>query len=273
VLRQTPTTAVPWLHDLDDRNRVLFGVAAAHLILFLGMLVVAPFDPRSVTGINPWIKPMKFALSIAIYTATIAWFLGYLPITLRAKQSVSWGIAIAMLVEMALIVIQAARGVPSHFNETSPFNAAVFAAMGVMIVGNTALAAYVTWQFYRTQPALPAPFLWGIRLGLTVFVLASLEGFAMVGRMSHAVGVADGGPGLPFVNWSTEGGDLRIAHFIGLHALQVIPFIGYLMSRPGLTARLAHRVMWLWVFAMGYAAVSLLLFLQALLGHPLLRMA
>jgi hypothetical protein len=178
-----------------------------------------------------------------------------------------------MLVEMVLITLQAARGVPSHFNETSPFNAAVFAVMGVMIVGNTALAAYVALQFYRTRPALPAPFLWGIRLGLTLFILASLEGFAMVSRMSHAVGVADGGPGLPFVNWSTEGGDLRIAHFIGLHALQVIPFVGYLLSRPGLTARLARPVRWLWVVAIGYAAVSLVLFLQALLGHPLLRMA
>jgi uncharacterized membrane protein (UPF0136 family) len=264
--------AVPWLHDLAERNRVLFAVAAAHLILFLGLLAVAPFDPRSVTGINPWIKPMKFALSIAIYTATIAWFLGYLPITLRAEQRVSWGVAIAMLVEMALIALQAARGVPSHFNNSSPFNAAVFAVMGVMIVGNTALAAYVTWQFYRTQPALPAPLLWGIRLGMTLFVLASLEGFAMVGRMSHAVGVADGGPGLPFVNWSTAGGDLRIAHFIGMHALQVIPFVGYLLSRPALTARWARPVTWLWVFAMGYAALSLGLFLQALLGQPLLRL-
>ncbi|HXH11468.1 MAG TPA: hypothetical protein VNP04_17100, partial [Alphaproteobacteria bacterium] len=76
---QASIKAVPWLDELANRNRVLFSVAAGHLILFLIMLIVAPFDPRTVTGINPWIKPMKFALSIAIYTATMAWLLGHLP--------------------------------------------------------------------------------------------------------------------------------------------------------------------------------------------------
>jgi hypothetical protein len=256
---------------LSARNPVLFNVAIVHLILFLAMLGVFPFDTRTVLGISPWIKPMKFALSIAVYTATVAWLLHDLPISQRAKRIVSWGIAVAMLVEMALIVLQAARGVPSHFNNSSPFNALVFATMGVMIVFNTVLVGYMAIQFYRTSPLLPAAYLWGIRLGLTIFILASLEGFVMVGRLSHAVGVADGGPGLPFTNWSTQGGDLRIAHFIGMHALQVIPLVGYLLSRSGVAARLPRPLAWLWVFAMIYGAVAVLLFLQALAGRPLIR--
>jgi uncharacterized membrane protein (UPF0136 family) len=256
---------------LFARNRVLFTVAVAHFGLFLAMLILAPLDSRMVLGINPWIKPMKFALSIALFTATIAWFLWELPSSERSKRLVTWGIALAMIVEMALITLQAVRGMPSHFNNSSPFDGAVFTIMGAIITLNTALVAFVTLEFYRMRPSLPTAYLWGTRLGLTIFVLASLEGFAMVGRMSHAVGVADGGPGLPLVNWSTEGGDLRIAHFVGMHALQVLPLVGYLLSRPAVSERVANPLTWLWVLAIGYGIVSLLLFLHALAGQPLVR--
>jgi hypothetical protein len=255
-----------------DRNRVLFTVALAHLAVFLALLILASFDSRTVLGINPWIKPMKFAVSIAVFTASMAWLLSELPSSARSKQIVTWGITVAMIVEMGLIALQAARGVPSHFNNSSPFNGLVFGIMGAMITLNTALVAYVAYQFYRMRPPLPTAYLWGIRLGLTVFMLASLEGFIMIGQMSHAVGVADGGPGLPFVNWSTEGGDLRIAHFIGMHALQVLPLVGYLLSRPGVATRITSPVTWLWVLALGYGIVALLLFLRALAGQPLIRL-
>src|SRR5919201_4643975 len=177
VLSQAPMDTSRVIREIFTRNRVLFTVVIAHVALFLAMLVVAPFDTRMVLGINPSVKPMKFALSIAVFTASIAWVLSELPSSTRSKQIVTWGIAVAMIVEMALITLQAARGVTSHFNTSSPFNVVVFAIMGMMIIVNTMLVAYVTMQFYRARPLLPAAYLWGIRLGLTMFILASLEGF------------------------------------------------------------------------------------------------
>jgi hypothetical protein len=88
---------------------------------------------------------------------------------------------------------------------------------------------------------------------------------------AHSVGTADGGPGLPVVGWSTVGGDLRIGHFVGLHALQALPLLGLLLTRyaGGLTAR--TRVGLLRVAGGGYGGLTVLLTWQALRGQPLLR--
>lgn len=49
--------------------------------------------------------------------------------------------------------------------------------------------------------------------------------------MSHTIGGPDGGAGIPILNWSKKFGDPRIAHFIGMHALQVLPVLSYYLLR------------------------------------------
>jgi hypothetical protein len=202
-----------------------------HWALLAVLIVVAQFDSRTILGINPWIKPMKFSVSIAIYVWTLAWYLRYLEKFKRPVRIVSWGVAISMLAEIFCITVQSARGTTSHYNVATPLDAGLFGTMGFMIAFNTLLVAWTLVLFCTAQPRIPRAYLWGIRLGLALFLLAGAEGGVMIGHQAHTVGAADGGPGLPLVNWSTQHGDLRIAHFIGMHALQLLPLAGYLLSR------------------------------------------
>ncbi|WP_437953699.1 hypothetical protein WME98_25555 [Sorangium sp. So ce296] len=262
------------IEELLRRSPVLFTAAAVHVALLVLLLGVAPLDARLVTGLNPWIKPAKFAASIAIYLLTINWLVGDVALPPRGRRAVVWGTVAMVSFEMLAIVMQAARGVASHFNQSSLFDGAVFALMGIAILVNTGLAGYLASRFWTTRPPLPAPYLWGIRLGFLLFMLACAEGGFMSEQNAHSVGVADGGPGLPIVNWSTRGGDLRAAHFFGMHALQAVPLFGAWLSAraSGSASRTRRAVRWVIAFGVVYGVAALGLFLMALAGQPLIRM-
>ena len=80
----------------------------------------------------------------------------------------------------------------------------------------------------------------------------------------HTVGFPEGGPGLPWIGWSTVAGDLRIAHFVGIHALQILPAVEWLVMT--LLPRLAEarqRAL-VWIFGLAYLGTIALLTWQAL---------
>ena len=214
---------------------------------------------------------MKFAASIAIYLWTVAWLLGPVRDRRRSTVAISRGIAFVMIVEIVCIALQAARGTTSHYNTATPFDTIIFNFMGLGIVVNTLLVMWLFALYLRRLP-LPAAYLWGIRLGLLLFVAGSLEGALMIARAAHTVGLPDGGRGLPFVNWSTQGGDLRAAHALGLHALQVLPFVGYVISQRLPTHPAGTQLSTLAAFSATYVATALYLFWIALNGQPLLVM-
>ena len=91
----------------------------------------------------------------------------------------------------------------------------------------------------------------------------------MIGQLAHSVGVADGGSGLPFLNWSTVGGDLRIAHFFGLHGLQLVPLFAYFLQRKWNTSQKKLLVA-VTIFAALYAGWIGFTFYQAKQGIPLI---
>lgn len=252
--------------DALGRNRLLALTSLAHVALFLLLIPVVLLDDTQILGINRWIKPMKFALSIAIFTGTMAWILSYLPQHTRAVRGISSVIAVTMFGEITLITMQAMRGIRSHFNHDTALDDAIFSVMGAMIVVNTIAVAYAAYLFFRRPSTTTGAHLSGVRLGLLVFVVGSLVGGIMARHGSHGVGVRDGGPWLPFVNWSTEGGDLRVAHFVGMHALQALPIAGWWLDRRRVSS--ARRLVQ--AAATAWAIVTALLLAQALAGRPLI---
>lgn len=258
--------------EIYRRDALLARVAVINLALALVMILVLPFDTRLVTGINPWIKPLKFALSIALYTSTVAWYMADVRKGGALRSIVRWGIAAAMLVEIACIAMQAARGTTSHFNTATVFDAGVFQLMGIMIALNTLLGVGLLWLLRGRVAAPRAAYIWGLRLGLVLFLLASVEAFAMIARSAHTVGIPDGGPGLPFLTWSTRAGDLRVAHFLGLHSLQIFPIAGYALDRLRPRWSSMGRVTAMGAFAIVWLALMVGLFLQAMAGRPFLAL-
>jgi len=259
-----------FFRELYRRSRVLALTGWIHFALLAGMLVISPFDSRLVMGINPWIKPIKFAVSITIYVWTVAWLLEYLRLPSWAKQIVSWGISISMLVEIACITAQTARGTTSHYNVSTPLDAAIFSIMGAMIANNTVFVLVLVFFFFIIRCDVPRPHLLSIRSGLVIFLAASAIGGVMIANGSHSVGVKDGGPGLPIVNWSTKGGDLRAAHFLGLHALQVLPIVGFLISRHR-SWTTSQKTAYVLALSGTYALMIGFLYFQAIHGLPFLR--
>lgn len=261
----------------------LTGAALAMLALVPVLLAALLLDPRVVTGAQVWLKPFKFATSIAIYTLTLAWVFTWLPAWRRTRLIVGRVTAAALLVEMVLIAGQAARGTTSHFNTSTVFDAVIFIVMGVVIALQTVLMVAVLVAVWRERFADPA-LGWALRLGVALTVAGAFVGPLMTSptpaqlaevrvtkRMpisgAHTVGAPDGGPGLPVTGWSTSHGDLRVPHFVGLHAWQALPLFLFVALR-GQSDR--TRVALTIAAGAAYAALFGALLVQALRGVPIL---
>jgi hypothetical protein len=271
-------------------NPALTILAVTMLITFVATLWGIFVDHRLITGAPAWLKPAKFAISVSIYCFTFVWMLGFVENRPRLVRLVANVTAGSLIVEMAVIVTQAARGTTSHFNQTTALNTALWFTMGAFIVlvwvMNLLLAIALLLQRMPDRT-----FAWSLRLGLLISAIGMAIAFFMVtprpeqaARIAagygphivgaHSVGVADGGPGLPVLGWSTVGGDLRVAHFVGLHALQVLPFLGWLLTRrKGVLGLLpvSDRLALLWSAGVAYLGLVLILTWQALRGQSVVH--
>lgn len=215
-----------------------------------------------VNNISAWVKPLKFFLSSGILAWTLAWYIGYLP----ASKSVTgyvWVTILVFLFELIYISWKAGQGQLSHFNISSSLNSAMFSFMGIAISIFTMYTAYFGWLFFVTDiPTLPGHYLWAIRLGIILFVIFAFEGGVMGARLAHTVGAPDGGPGLPLLNWSITHGDLRVAHFIGMHALQILPLVAFY---------LVTTTRGVFVLAILYGALAFFVLWQAVKAIPFVK--
>ncbi|MDX8031858.1 hypothetical protein SK803_16660 [Lentzea sp. BCCO 10_0856] len=254
------------------RPLVLFGWSMVILIpvSLIGLLV----DDRMLVNSPIWLKPFKFAVSLALYAFTLAWLLTYL----KRFQRLGWWtgsvLAAAGAMEMVVIVGQVVRGRRSHFNFETPLDGALFSIMGATIVVLWVTHAIVAIMLWRTKIENQA-LSWAIRLGLVISFLGLGVGFLMTqpkpgqaldgGTLgSHTIGAADGGAYMAITGWSTEHGDLRVGHFVGMHALQVLPLLIALLGSRA-TTKLA------WVLSGSFLGIFLLVTWQALRGQSLIQ--
>jgi hypothetical protein len=252
----------------------MLAVAAASAV---GMLV----DPRLITGAPAWLKPFKFGVSIAIYSLTLAWIFQWLSDWPRVRRIVGWTTALVFVLEVAIIDAQAWRGTTSHFNVSTPLDMALFAVMGMAILLQTLVSVAVAAALWRQRFADRA-LGWALRAGMMLTIVGALTGGLMTrptdaqladaragNRMTtagaHTVGSVDGGPGLPVTGWSTEHGDLRLPHFIGLHAIQFLALVAVGLRRWRRPE--AVRVRTVLATAVSYASLFVLLLWGALRGQ------
>lgn len=270
---------------------MLMVLAMSGLVLTAGIGLAV--DGREILNESVWLKPFKFGLSFVLYGATLAWLLSKLR---KAKRFGWWtgtAFAITGIVDVGFIAVQAARGTFSHFNANSDtFNQVgqqVFMS-GVLGLFGASLVVAIMLLFQRIGDA---PLNRAIRVGLGLAVAGMGLAFYLVGSQSqrqevtdayghpvtlagsHGIGVEAGGPGMPLTNWSTVGGDLRIPHFVGLHAIH------FLLLTVLALSLLAARVEWLrpervrhrlvGVAAFGYAGVMLTVTVQAFRGQALIH--
>lgn len=221
-----------WWNELLLRQSLLARSGAIFLLAALAFFVLMQIDGRTVLQHNTWFKPLKFSLSIGVYFLSLAWFWPWWGKT-PGMSAIAVAICALLFIEMIIIAFQAARAVPSHFNTTNALNSALFGIMGVAIFINTIIVLYLALTATFGTPeiaagAAPGPGQKvGWQIGLWIFIAGSLLGFLMGRLMSHSVGPENVADAMPVTGWNRTGGDIRIAHFFGLHALQALPFLGW----------------------------------------------
>lgn len=269
--QQTSSVELPWRgwRTYRDLEPAWFYTSAGLFGLMAFCLLAGAVDDRLFNGVSVWSKPFKFAMSLAVYFATLLVFSRYLPIGYLGTK---WGRILVMSlvwvagVEMAYITVQSALGEASHFNSTSAFHGLMYSLMGFGAAWLVTALVWFGWVLGRNNMNRdPIALAVIIGLGLT-FILGGGFGGYLGGQTSHWVGgVETDANGIWFFNWVTDGGDLRVAHFFGMHAMQAIPLFAVLLP-----ARISHNVRYvlIGVFSTAYAAFCGFTFYQALQGQP-----
>ena len=252
---------IDFLQQLKHRNETLFYFGLICLLLSVVFLIMTKVTTTQVFNVNAYYKPFKFAFSTFLFAWAMAWYCYFLP-NFNASFF-NWTVIILLGFEIAYIALQASKGQLSHYNISTPVYSALYSLMAIAASAVTIYTAYIGFLFFKYDfPTLPNHYLWAIRLGIILFVIFSFEGFAMGSRLNHSVGALNDNSNWFIVGWSKTVGDLRVSHFIGMHALQLLPFLSYyFLKNTKLTI----------VLSIAYGLLALFTLIQALKGKPLFK--
>lgn len=255
------------LTALDRRQSLLtrFGLLLLGCALVTASLQLV--DGRSFMGQPTWAKPTRFFLSIGVFALTAAWFIGDVRMperNSRLLRGTAWALVVTGAYEAFYIAYRASLAEASHFNFSTGWTTLGYAMMGVgalVLVGTSLPIAWAVWR--HPKPELMPHYRLAVVTGL---VLTVVLGGGLGGHMSstgaHSVGPVGGA--FPVTGWNRLGGDMRVAHFLGIHAEQILPMaalvIGQILTRRRRLAVIGCAGL--------LTAVTLAVFVQAMAGRP-----
>lgn len=246
----------------------------------IGCLIVSLFglagDPRLIMGERAWMKPCKFSISLAIYGLTLLFVSPYLTRDKAFFQRTCRAALGGTIVELLAVICQVVFGTTSPLNTATTFDYLLLAVtrIAIMPVAFSMIALFV--MLLREDglpPVLGLSLKWGVFLaivglipGLLMILPDSAQHLLICCKRCHSpwTGLAGGGPGVPFLGWSTVSGDLRVAHFAGIHGLQVLPLVGILLDRLRSRLPLLKQRLLVWNAGLTYLGFIVLLAWQAL---------
>lgn len=262
LIRDVPREVLQRQHTL-----AMFGFGL--LVLAAATIWPLMLDLRLVNGEAVWLKPFKFFVSLGLFSLTTAWFFGYLEPEYRTHWSVRLVVLIIVSMstfEIAYIVLQSLRGLPSHFFTVDPFHRVMYRLMGLgalILTGSQLVMAVALMRFGRSD--LPRAFLAAVIVGLVLtWALGTLTGGVMGVLQQRYAGGVQPVATLPLLGWSLTGGDWRPAHFFALHAQQAFLLVGILLTG---TAPNIARIR-LFGFTAAYISLTLGMLLLAARGLP-----
>ncbi len=194
------------------------------LLLLSGLLhvIVWAIDGGSLGGDVSWRKPILFGFSAGATMLSLGWLVGLLKPRF-ADGPLFTAFSVAMLAEVGLITLQQWRGVASHFNRATPFDANVLGWIEGLILFATVVIADLTFRSFGALKVTSDMKL-AIRSGMVLLLFACLLGFVLVGHGNRQLSIG-GNPGV-----YGEAGVMKFPHGMPIHAIQYFPFLAWSLS-------------------------------------------
>ncbi len=225
--RPAPPPQPPGGLEAPQRFLLACGLLLIASGIFHGIVLLV--TGGSFDGPLSWRKPLLFGLSFGITAATIAWVAS----ALRLGRTSSWvllgSLGVVSVAETALITMQTWRGVPSHFNFATSFDANVFNAMGIIVTVVAVVLLILTILSFTAMRPVPSSLAWAIRVGMVLLIAGQVLGALIISAGAPPAAMGDEAAVFgPHGVVLGEAGILKYPHGIAMHAIQVLPIIALL---------------------------------------------
>ena len=228
---------INFFKELHRRNAPFFYLGMALSALFLLFLVTFRSCENSLSEVCHWLKPCKFSASFAVYAFSLGWYLEYLKGIWGEKniRRVTWLLLAIISIEIVLVIFQgwvtSVSYMDLHLSNavTALFSRKLYILANAIIISDSVVILFITFQFFRKIALEPEAYLWSIRAGFVALILSSLLG-AFVIAWYGQVPIDPTYYGLPFTRF-TNRDNLISMHFLGIHYLQALPFCCYFFQK------------------------------------------